>query len=153
MNYKIMWFFIFHWSWRGNTFGYTEVAIRPYELEQLKYKSLSLNFCIWGAVIHGVKAILFTHSVMFYAHYFIFRLTSVLTTLPQSNDVDLKKTIEQRLTRGSVFTGSGQIVTVDLGWATTINATSVSPSYFGAFWGQMLKIHWAMVCYQCSLYY
>lgn len=47
----------------------------------------------------------------------------MLTTLPQSNDEDLKKTIEQRLSRGSVFTGSGQIVTVDLGWVITVTET------------------------------
>jgi len=54
-------------------------------------------------------------SFAFYAVDENNQLTSVLTTLPQSNDEDLKKTIEQRLSRGSVFTGSGQIVTVDLG--------------------------------------
>ncbi|KAF6024263.1 C17orf75 [Bugula neritina] len=43
------------------------------------------------------------------------RLTSLLTTLPATNDHDLASFLEKRLTRGTMFAGSGQIVTIDLG--------------------------------------
>ncbi|XP_067934978.1 protein Njmu-R1-like [Watersipora subatra] len=59
-----------------------------------------------------------SYSATSYAFYSLNtnnKLISLSTTLPESNNADLTRFIESRLARGSVFSGNGQIVTVDLG--------------------------------------